>query len=98
MNSSGFAFIVNRDLEGLREWAETRNGDVNETETENATSLLIQAAYTGQHEMVKFLFRQGANINHVDKFNQTALHYAVFVGKPRMVCSEPIHNFSHFRR
>lgn len=82
---SGFSFIVEHNLEGLRHWLEENSGDANETEGENETSLLIQAAYTGQHEMVKLLLRHGADVNYVDKFHQTALHYAVFVGKPRMV-------------
>jgi ankyrin repeat protein len=35
--------------------------------------------------MVKYLVKKGANVNHTDEFGQTALHYAVYVGKPRMV-------------
>lgn len=84
MNTSAFTFVFERDLCGLSKFIEN-GGDVNEVETGHRTSLLIQAAYTEQHEMVKYLVKKGAQINYADEFGQTALHYAVYVGKPRMV-------------
>lgn len=81
-----FAYVAKKDLNGLIRVLDD-GGDPNAVEQHNQTSLLIQAAYTGQHEMVKVLVKRGAWVDHTDKFKQTALHYAVFVGKPRMVCT-----------
>ena len=50
-------------------------GDVNST-YDNCTPLMI-AAETGQMKVVTFLIEHGANLDHRDKDDQTALHYAV---------------------
>jgi ankyrin repeat protein len=61
-----------------------KGGDINSTEPWNGTSLLMQAAFLGDVELVKFLLRNHANIDQVDLYKQTPLMFAALKVKSSM--------------
>ena len=70
--------IIGNDLKGLK--VKVNNGaNVNVKYTYGKTPL-IEAAYRGKIEMVKFLVKKGANINDKNNFGQSALHEASYTG------------------
>ena len=53
-------FIASGDVAGLRSWLDA-GGDVNHTNPANNQTLLMAAAFEGQHEIVRLLLDRGAD-------------------------------------
>jgi ankyrin repeat protein len=78
-----FLAVQGRDLSGLEKLL-VGGADANEGDSEGMTPLM-EAAITGQEEVVDLLLANGAKASAVDKSGWTALHFAVQEWRPEIV-------------
>ena len=81
-----FKAIADGDMETMRNYLEVEGVSL-EVEDASGMTPLMHASWKGQHDIAKYLVKQGADANGGNhEHHYTSLHFAGLAGKPK-ICS-----------